>query len=259
MSGKNILVVALVPVALAIPVLLVKLVVRQSDPLLPLEHLRQYEVVTAEYYGVRLDEKASPRDVAYVLLRSIREGAHAAHAPKGQDQTNGLRQAREIQLATAAPGAILQRGQQLGYPMTEDMGPERFILNKVLSWSRMLTFYADAYDLEKRSTWLETVGPTAENATQATVRLQATRDAFGAQIIIGLIRESNRWRVHAVLLTAPAAASQPASLPRPAKPASAPAVVPAPAKPASAPATARSAAVPASVPAPAATTRASSK
>jgi len=199
MSGKNIVVVALVPVALLVPVVLVKLLVKQSDPFLPPELLRHYEVVTAEYYGVNLDAKATPRDVTYVLLRSIEDGSKAAVIPDREQQIDGLRRAREIQLAVAAPQTILNHYLQAGYAVEGEMAEERLILNVVLSWSRMLGYYAGGFGLDHREKWVEVYEPSPSGPpTRALVQLEANKGEFKTGVVVRLARESDRWRVYMV-------------------------------------------------------------
>ncbi len=258
MSGKNILVVILVPVALAIPVVLVKMLVKQTDPFLPVELLRRYEVVTAEYYGVRLDEKASPRDVAYVLLRSIEDGAKAAEAPTRQEQSTGLRNAREIQLAVAAPLGILHDllGLRAETPDTRS-GQER-ILTSVLSWSQMLQFYCGGFGLDQHEAWEERIDPGQAGQTdRAVVRLVATKNGYKTMVLVRFVREAGRWRIFAVQpLEVPATmpttrrvtiTPQTVPAPAPAPGAEPPKVPPPPAPP---PASAPAAGPPATVPTP---------
>jgi hypothetical protein len=199
MSGRNILVVVLVPVALAVPVVMVKMLVKDIDPILPNELLRHYEVVTADYYGVRLDEKASPRDVTYVLLRSIEDGAKAVAAPTPKEQVPALRQAREIQLAVAAPQTILQYYQQAGYPVEGSMTEEKVILGAVLGWSRLLGYYVGGLGLDRREAWTEMIEPSSSGpSAKAVVLLEASKDQFKTGVIVRLAREADRWRIYMV-------------------------------------------------------------
>jgi hypothetical protein len=243
-AGRTILVILLVPVALAVPVILVKMVAKQTDPTLPAELLRRYEVVTTEYYGVRLDEKAAPRDVAYVLLRSIEEGAAAANAPTSQQQIEGLRKAREIQLATAAPIGILQYlGANRAELTDADTNAQELVLRMVLSWSRMLQYYIGGFGLNRSDARQEIheAVPTGQ-PPRAIVRFPAVKNPYRTQVVVRFIREADRWRIYAVNLT-DLPTTAPAVVPR-SRPAVAPPMAPATRAKPGAPAVA-----PASVPA----------
>jgi hypothetical protein len=199
MSGRNILVVVLVPVAVLVPVVMVKMLVKDVDPILPNELLRHYEVVTADYYGVRLDEKATPRDVAYVLLRSIEDGAKAVGAPAPAEQVRGLRQARETQLAVAAPQTILQFYQQAGYPMEGSMAEEKVILKAVLGWSQLLGYYVGGFGLDHREAWTEMIEPSSHAPSpKAMVLFEAKKNEFKTGVAVRLAREADRWRIYMV-------------------------------------------------------------
>ena len=214
MSGKTILVIVLIPLAVAVPVVLVKMVVKDVDPMLPPELLRHYEVVTAEYYGVRLDEKASPRDVVHVLMRSVQEGLEKAEAPTGQEQSEGVRRTREIQLALAAPNTIVGEYVRQRYPVKTERARRKLVLHTVLSWGRTLGFYADSIGLtpSDRKGWQESVDRSDPNGpARATIHFTAQRDDSETRVIVNLARESNRWRIHRVFL-APAMPTIPDSV-----------------------------------------------
>ncbi len=253
MSVKTILVIVLVPVALAIPMVLVRLVVRDKDMAAPRELVRHYGVATAEYYGVRLDEKASPRDVVYVLLRSVEDLYEVADAPVRQEQVEGVRRVQEIQLALAAPEAIVDVYVKMGTPIKNDTVRNRLVLRTVLPWARMLGYYVGGMGLERRASWQESIDKSDPTGpAKATVNLTAKKDAFETQIIVKLAKESNRWRIYGVDLAPvmPKGAKPPPAVavtrPGPTRPASKPAVRPVakPPKPSTRPAPAPPAAKP---------------
>ncbi|MBN1342760.1 MAG: hypothetical protein JXQ73_08785 [Phycisphaerae bacterium] len=204
MSGKNILLIILVPLALAVPVILVKVVVRDTDPTIPEELLRNYKVGTVEYYGVRLDEKASPRDVVYVLLSAVKDNFEAAKAPTRQEQSEGVRKAREIQLAVAAPTGIMDlflKGGAVLPGKDPEKEREKLILRTVLGWARTVGFYVDGIDLSRRDTWLESIDKSNQGGPErATVRLEASKGRFQTVIVVQLIKESAHWRIYLVTL-----------------------------------------------------------
>jgi hypothetical protein len=236
MSGKTILIIVLIPLALAVPVILVKLVVQDKDPTLPLELLRPYEVVTAEYYGVRLDDKAGPSDTVYVLLRSIDDLYKAAEAPTSKAQIQGVRRQREIEIACAAPKAILNSFRQTGIPIQGDVTEQKVILRTILAWSRALGYYVGGFGLDHRDTWQVSVDRSVPNEpAKATVRFVAKENNFDTEVEVSLAREADRWRIYRVMVSPVMpripVPTQPAAVARPSPAASAPA--PGAAKPAS--------------------------
>ncbi len=203
MSGKTILVIVLIPVAVAVPVVLVKMVVKDVDPLLPPELLRHYEVVTAEYYGVRLDEKASPKDAVCVLIKSVQEALEKAEAPTRQEQSEGVRRTREIQLALAAPNTIVGEYVRQRYPVKTERARQKLVLHTVLAWGRALGFYANSIGLSPsdQKAWQESIDRSDPNGpARATIQFPAQRDDSKTRVIVNLARESDRWRIHRVFL-----------------------------------------------------------
>lgn len=207
MSGKTVLVFVMVPLALAVPVILVKLAVREHDPTVKAELLRPYEVVTAEYYGVRLDEKATPSEVVYVLLRSVKDTFKEGDAPTRAEQLEGVRRCQQIQFAVAGPQSILDSYHKSGIPPVGDSLNQKLILKTVLAWSRVVGFYVDGLNLssvEASKKWMhETISTPAsdkEPAT-ATVRFKAKKNGFETGVLVRLAREKDRWRIVRVLLT----------------------------------------------------------
>lgn len=207
MSGKTILVFATVPVALVVPIILVKLAVRENDPTVKAELLRPYEVVTAEYYGVRLDEKATPSEVVYVLLRGVKDTFKAGEASSRIEQLEGVRRCQQIQFAVAGPQSILESYNKSGIPLVSDTFNQKLILKTVLAWSRVVGFYVDGLDLssvEASKKWMhETISaPTSdEERATAMVRFKAKKDGFETGVLVRLAKEKDRWRIIRVLLT----------------------------------------------------------
>ncbi len=242
-SFRNILVIVAIPIALLVPVLLVKLAVSDKDPTLPTEHLRHYEVVVDEYYGVRLDQKAHPRDVAYVLLKAIEENFAAAEAPGRVQQLEGVRRAREIQIACAAPEGILRDYESKGLTLdekTSELNKQKLILKAILPWAQKLGYYVGALKLDDRDTWhVSTQEASDDRPAMATVRFRTDKDDSKVQVSVHLTKEKDLWRVYRVdvdpivaklKLTPDAAQTQPSAT----RPATAPKTPPAkaPEKPA---------------------------
>ncbi len=229
MSGKTLLVVILVPLALAVPIVLVKLVVRDKDQTVPVEMLRSFEVATVEYYGVRLDEKATPRDVVRVLLAGVKDIYKAADAPTRQEQSEGVRRGQEIMIALAAPQAVADNYIKSGIPIKTEQAKQKLVLRTILSWPRALGYYIDGDRWNQPDTWQETIRKAEpDQPAQAVVHFETQQKASRAQVVVNLTRESDHWRINRVTLAPPSKAKKTIVTTGPAttKPASAPTAPP---------------------------------
>ncbi|RJP38296.1 MAG: hypothetical protein C4547_04715 [Phycisphaerales bacterium] len=104
--------------------------VRLADKTVPTVTVRP-----VTHYGVALDEDATPEDVAYVLLRALRDDVNAA---SDEDR----RRALDVQFDLAAPNAITSalRHQRL----TRDEA----IYQVVTHWAPIVAYYVDNFDFD---------------------------------------------------------------------------------------------------------------
>jgi len=200
MSGKTVLVLVLIPLALAVPVILVKLVVKDTDRLVPVELLGHYEAAPVTHYDVRLDEKASPRDVVYVLLKSVRELYTVAETSTRTEQVEGVRRAQEIQLSLAAPKGIVRAYVENGLAIKTEGDKQRLVLRSVLAWGRTVGYYVDDMKLDDRGSWKESIDTSNPSGPQAIVLVPAKKGDFLATVAVYLTKEANLWRIVKVTL-----------------------------------------------------------
>lgn len=123
------------------------------------------EVGVVEAYGLTLDESATPKQVAFVLLRSIRDDVEAAQARDGAAQ----RAAFETTYSLAAFSEIRKRlekyfGKSPGPGLTE--ADQRRIYDVVDHWAPIVAHYVASFDEEyERAAAEMLLGPSAEKDT----------------------------------------------------------------------------------------------
>lgn len=154
--------------------------------------LRRPEVKTVTHYGVTLDKNASPKQVAYVLLRAIRDDVLT--------KTDEQRQhALDIQFDVCAAGEI----QKIN---PTSLTPDEFVFQVVHRWTPTVSHYVRDFEMEweEADARLVTARPrtakgSANDADQRQV-LMEVKDPSGepnAQVVlvIWLVRDEGYWRV----------------------------------------------------------------
>ncbi len=111
------------------------------------EEIPPADVRVVEAYGVRLDEDASPTEVAYVLLRTLADDVHAARAHQHEKQEEAVEQT----FALAAYDDIERRilgiknlGQKQPKPKLGDDRDEQ-IFEIVNRWAPIVSYYVESF------------------------------------------------------------------------------------------------------------------
>jgi len=99
------------------------------------------EIGTVSDQGVVLGPEASPKEVAYVLLKAVREDVLA-----GSD-LDARRQALDRQLAVCDPDYIYDLYRRVFGDRTVDSRDE-WVFKKVYLWAPTLAYYVDAFDFD---------------------------------------------------------------------------------------------------------------
>jgi len=156
------------------------------------QKIRKATVKTVTHYGITLDEKASPEQVAYVMLRAIRD-----------DVSAGDRQQRDAaldkQFDLCAANAIEERN-------TTSTSRDEYIHGVVYHWAPTLSHYVADFenDWEKAKPRLVRRDPKAGSPSAGglpeTEVLMEVGDPTGdpnarAVVIIWLVKDSGYWRV----------------------------------------------------------------
>ena len=173
------------------------------------------EGVTA--YGVTLDQKASPQDVAYVLLRSLAEDVQAAqaHPPRREDQ----KKANMITWSLAAPDEIERRlveGRKMltqGAAPANSLGPDRDkqIYAVVNLWAPIVAYYVDSFDKDRDKATQRMTVRTAQGVTGLEVLYDVWPDPSRPDkdrhqtLSINVVMEKGYYRVARVSFVTPPA------------------------------------------------------
>ncbi len=156
------------------------------------QKLREVTVHTVTHYGLTLDEQAEPEQVAYVLLRAMRDDA-LAHSPEEREA------ALDKQFDVAAGGAITSL-TPAGFTAAET-------LHRVVShWTPVVGHYAASFDFawdaaKDRLVRLSIAHEKGEaKECQVLMELDSPDGDPNARVvlIIGLIQEKGYWRVYRV-------------------------------------------------------------
>lgn len=154
--------------------------------------IRSVSVGAVTHYGVALDKEATPEQVAYVVLRAIRDD-FLAKTPEERDA------ALDVQLELSAAGAIQARNRT-GTPKDE------FVYNVVYHWTPTVSHYVKDFetDFEAAKARLRVTIPRAVKGADAADEqchvLMEVKDPSGdpnaqAVMVIRMVREQGYWRV----------------------------------------------------------------
>ena len=154
--------------------------------------LRHPEIKTVTHYGVALDKNALPKQVAYVLLRAIRDDFLA--------NTDEERQrALDIQFDLCAAGEIEKANPT-------SLARDEYIYEVVHRWTPTVSHYVHDFETEweKTDARLATSRPrtatgVATNTNQRQVLMQVN-DQSGdpnarAVLVVSLVQDKGYWRV----------------------------------------------------------------
>lgn len=152
--------------------------------------LRDVKVRTVEHYGQKLDQAATPKQVAYVLLRAIRDDFLADNDPARES-------ALDKEFDVCAADQILAR-DELG------LAPSEAIYNVVYHWTPAVAHYVADFDMDWSQAQQRLVDrtPRVTSGTASQERQVALEvdDPNGdsnadAILVIGLIQDNGYWRV----------------------------------------------------------------
>jgi len=96
--------------------------------------VRSLQVRTVEHYGVVLNQDASPQEVAYVLLRAIRDDVNAA-SPAEREA------ALDVQFDVCHPGSISGSSRP-------GVKRDEVVHLVVTHWAPALAYYVDSFDFD---------------------------------------------------------------------------------------------------------------
>ena len=149
-------------------------------------------VRTVSHYGVTLDEQASPEQVAYVLLRAIRDDFEASDGA-------GRKAALAIQFDICAANALQARNNT-------SSSRDEFVYKVVYRWTPTVSHYARGFEtaLQKaQARFVRRESPSAANSKNGAEEceiLMEVDDPNGdpnaqAVLVVWLIQDSGYWRV----------------------------------------------------------------
>ncbi len=108
------------------------------------------DVKVVEAYGVKLDEVATPRQVVYVLLRSIREDVEAAQSGDRERQ----KRAFQTTFSLGAFGEIEKRlARGFGDGKEDNLGQlrDRRVHDVINRWAPIVAHYVRSFDLDEKT------------------------------------------------------------------------------------------------------------
>ena len=106
------------------------------------------DVKVVEAYGVKLDESATPRQVAYALLRAIRDDVESAQA----GDRDGQKRAFRTTFSLGAFSEIEKRlARGLGDGKEDSLGEtrDRRIHDVIYHWAPIVAHYVPSFDLDE--------------------------------------------------------------------------------------------------------------
>jgi hypothetical protein len=189
------------------------------------------EVATVRDQGVELGPEAAPEDVAFVLLRAIRDDVLAGSDLKARDQ------ALRRQMAVADPDYIHARYKQVMGPQAV-YGRDEWLYKTVRRWAPALAFYVDSFDFDlatarSRMTArrLSSADRLSGEAQRVELPVKHPEGVSGADVIVGIWlhkHEGGFWRAYHVGFVKTRRTSPARAAPSPAasQPAPAPATLP---------------------------------
>ncbi len=190
------------------------------------EEIPRAAVKPVTAYGITLDENATPKQVAFVLLRSIADDLHAAQA----HDTKGQKEALRLTYSLAAYSTIARR---IGESPEEEADPAQAKIRDkrlyifVKDWTPIVGYYVPSFDtdfkaaaqrMQIRSQTGSTVhilyeachNPAETDPAKrqtATIEIELTKEPAGAV---------SYWRVAKVSFAEPTARTRPATRSAPA-------------------------------------------
>jgi len=158
------------------------------------ESLRSPEVKTVTHYGRTLDEQASPQEVAYVLLRAMRDDFLA-------DSSAEREKALDVQFDVAAANVLRKLNRSKG------MSDAAFLDRVVRHWTPIVGHYIENFDFTWDAARSRLQPAVAEKLKVDGERLVTTNVLMELQdpsgdpnasvvLIIRLVQDGGYWRVY---------------------------------------------------------------
>lgn len=171
----------------------------QRDATLTGANIRKGDVRVVTDQGLILDEQAAPTQVAFVLLRAIRDEVRA-------EDPDARERAFQRQFDLCAPETIYQANYRYYTRLIGSYTADRdeTVYRAVRSWAARVARYVDAFDFDwpaaERRFAQSAVGKAASDGSEITSVLVEAADPDGdpnASVVvkIDLTRESGFWRV----------------------------------------------------------------
>ncbi|MBI4717449.1 MAG: hypothetical protein HY763_06570 [Planctomycetes bacterium] len=159
------------------------------------ETLRDVTVHTVSHYGVTLDEQAAPEQVAFVLLRAIRDDFLATSEAQREEAVARLYDVAAADAIGGLGGKGLTRLETL--------------YQVIHQWTPTVAYYARDLEedwekarprlLRTRSQTTKSGKAEAEEVQVLTELADPTADANARVVLVmGMVRERNHWRVKAL-------------------------------------------------------------
>jgi len=156
------------------------------------QDVKTVTVKPVTHYGVALDEKGSPEQTVYVLLRALRDDFLA------QDKAE-RDAALDMQFDVCAADAIAARNPT-------SLGRDEYVHRTVSQWTPTVSHYVHDFETEweKAEARLVRVGPKtpgdSDTGAQECQILMETNDPSGdpnarVVLVVGLIQDEGLWRV----------------------------------------------------------------
>jgi len=161
----------------------------REDVRLAGKHIRKASVRTVTHYGVTLDQEASPKDVAYVLLRAIRDDFLAKdHAQREA--------ALDVQFDICAANEIQRRNRR-------SLSRDEFIHTVVSQWTPTVSHYACSFETDRgtaRACFVVRAPESEASVPQECEVLMEVVDpdgnaSAGAVMVIYMVKDGGYWRV----------------------------------------------------------------
>jgi len=136
------------------------------------------EVKQVDAYGVTLDESATPQQVVYVLLRSLRDDFEAAQARDRQRQKEAFRTTfslaafSEIDKRLARAFGQQDEGKDAGL----DTHRDNQIYDVINHWAPIVGHYVRSFDMEQSAAVAKMHMVTAANGSNAHVSYDVSHD-----------------------------------------------------------------------------------
>lgn len=139
------------------------------------------EVKAVDAYGMRLDEQATPQQVAYALLRSIRDDFNAAQAHDREKQKDAFRVTFSL-AAFRAINAQLEDAEQ-GLPSEKPAQASGFSRERAIRihsvihhWTPIFSHYVRSFDADAQGLMSRMIVAVDQDGQRADVHLDAVHD-----------------------------------------------------------------------------------